>query len=130
MDRRSLAVSSSEYEITVVGIGSEQGNDAVGWRVVEELAALLPTSALAVTLTDPLQLMPLLGEYARVWIVDACRSEQRVGTISRFAWPDERMDRRGALSGHGVGVAEILELAETLEAIPRETVYLHCRHWS
>jgi hydrogenase maturation protease len=105
-----------------VGIGSPHGSDAVGWLVVDGLDALLPPSVRVVVSAEPTRLLPLLVAHRRVWIVDACRSEQQVGTITRFAWPDDRIDRRGMLSGHGVGLAEVLELAETLGSIPSRTV--------
>jgi hydrogenase maturation protease len=115
-------VNRSKGEVCVVGIGSPHGSDAVGWRVVEGLAALLSPAVRVATLAEPTRLMPLLDEYDRMWIVDACRSEQQVGTISRFAWPDDRIDRSWTLSGHGIGMAEVLELAETLGAMPAKTV--------
>jgi len=115
-------VNFSKSRACVVGIGSPHGNDAAGGRVVEGLQALLPPSVQVLTTTEPTRLLPVLGEYWQVWIVDACRSEQQLGTITRFVWPDERIDRRSSLSGHGIGLAEVLELAETLGSIPEETV--------
>lgn len=106
----------------IIGLGSPHGDDAVGWRVVEELDKWLPLSVRVMTSTEPTELMPLLGAYDRCWIVDACRSEQQMGTITRFTWPDEQIDRRWSVSGHGIGLAEVLELARTLGSIPRETV--------
>ena len=110
------------FEACVVGIGSPHGNDSAGWRVAESLEGLLPESVRVVASVEPTRVLSLLSEYDRVWIVDACRSEQQAGEITRFAWPDERIDRKWSLSGHGVGLAEALDLAETLGSLPSKTV--------
>lgn len=115
-------MNHSESKACVVGIGSPHGSDAVGWRVVDGLGELVSPAVCVATLTEPTRLMPLLDGCGRAWIVDACRSEQPIGTISRFAWPDDRIDRSWTLSGHGIGLAEVLELAETLGAAPAKTV--------
>ena len=115
-------MNNNKWEACVVGIGSPQGNDSAGWRVVENLQSRLPRSVCVVAASEPTRLLPLLGDYQRVWIVDACHSKQRSGIITRFVWPDDRIDRRWTLSGHGIGLAEVLKLAETLGTIPRETI--------
>ena len=106
----------------IFGVGSTQGNDAAGWQVVKSLGAALPSSFVTMSLTEPTELLASLDRFDRVWIVDACRSEHKVGTITRFVWPDDRIDGRWSLSGHGVGLAKVLELAGTLGSLPRETV--------
>lgn len=106
----------------VVGIGSPHGGDAVGWRAVESLASLVPEGVRVVVLSEPTRLLPLLNEHQRVWVVDACRSEQAVGSITRFVWPDDRIDRTWCVSGHGIGLAEVLELAENLGRSSASTI--------
>ncbi|MEZ6072671.1 MAG: hydrogenase maturation protease [Pirellulales bacterium] len=106
----------------LAGVGSPQGNDAVGWRVVDHLESRLPSVFAAVRIGQPLRLLPLLEGCYRMWIVDACRAGQAVGTINRFEWPDARVDRGSCVSGHGIGVAEVLNLAEMLGAMPVSVV--------
>ena len=115
-------MNDSTLKSCVVGVGSPHGNDAVGWRVADELRASVSESVEVFQVREPTQLLSLPGNYTRVWIVDACRSSQPPGTISHIAWPNDQIGRNWALSGHGVNLAEVLELGTTLGRLPDETI--------
>jgi hydrogenase maturation protease len=51
-------------------------------------------------------------------VVDACRSGNRAGAITRLHWPDRRIAVRHGRSTHGIGLAEVLRLAERLGELP------------
>jgi hydrogenase maturation protease len=104
--------------IHLIGIGTGHGDDAAGLRVAEALAATpLPPGVAVRACARPLPdlLDALEGADAAV-IVDAARTGAAPGCVRRLAREDLALARPA--SSHGLGVAQVLQLAEALGRAP------------
>ena len=107
----------------IVGIGSPHGNDAVGWLAIDLLRPVVPVNVQVKALAETTQLISILPNCRRLWLIDAAQFGGEVGEIQRWNWADWRDDGRPALrSTHGLGLAETLTLAEKLNVLPATTV--------
>jgi hydrogenase maturation protease len=109
----------------VLGVGNaDRGDDAAGPAVARNLRSLLPPG---------IQIMEHGGEATalirqmdgaeRVFLIDACVSGRRPGTVHRFdvsAAPVPAVAL--GLSSHGFGVAAAVELARALGQLPRQCI--------
>lgn len=117
----------------VIGLGNAlRGDDAAGPATVEQLRPRLNGTVRLLTLNDPLQL-PDCWEGADLAIVcDAVCSGATPGTLHRFEAHAAPLPAsvRPALSSHGIGLAEVVELARRLGRLPRRLVIFgiegHC----
>ena len=105
--------------MTIIGLGSPFGDDRVGWRVAETLAAKLPTDQARVIRLDrpgPALLDELAGR-ARVILIDAAATGEPPGTLSCMADAASApaMDR---VSSHGLGLIQTLQLGRALDLLP------------
>jgi hydrogenase maturation protease len=104
--------------VHVIGVGSGNGDDAAGLAVAAALAALaLPPGVEVRACARPLPdlLDALEGADAAV-VVDAARTGAPTGGIRRLA--PGALARRPSASSHGLGVAEVLDLAAALGRAP------------
>jgi hydrogenase maturation protease len=106
--------------VLVAGFGSPHGDDQAGWRVIEILKARPELPVRAVAYREATNLIADLNGCDRLIVVDACRSGDPVGTLTRLTWPDPRIDERHSHSTHGVDVCCALRLAERLGWLPAE----------
>lgn len=109
----------------VVGLGTpERSDDGVGLIVAERLRAVAPEGVVIRSL--PRQVLDLLSLWAgfdRVWVVDAIQSGAPAGTCHRLQPPlPAGALGRGAHSTHGLGLAESIALAESLDVLPAHLV--------
>lgn len=103
--------------VSVIGVGTRQGDDAAGLEVAESLARrALPPGTRVATCERPLpDLLDLLAEADAAVLVDAARgSPDAVRRVERA-----ELLRSPATSSHGFGVAEVIALAEALGRAPR-----------
>jgi hydrogenase maturation protease len=91
----------------IVGLGSWNGDDAVGFAVIDEVRAL---GGQGERIGDPTALVDLL-DGGRVVLVDAVLGGE-VGAL--IVVPRARLATAGAVSTHAVGVTQAVELAEAL----------------
>lgn len=109
--------------IMVIGVGSPQGDDWVGWELAERLRAsevLAPWSArISISLHDRpgAALLQVWRGGGQVILLDAVRSGAAPGTVHRFDAADLMAQPR-QLSTHGFGVADAVQLAAALDALP------------
>jgi hydrogenase maturation protease len=106
----------------VIGIGNpDRGDDAAGRAVARLLRDKLPPGILAVEETGEVStLMTRLEGLDRAWLVDACTSDGRPGTLLRFDASEEPLpENTFSLSTHGMGLGEAIELARALGQLPR-----------
>jgi len=106
----------------VVAIGSPHGDDQAGWRIAERFRDRGNVNAGVVALSDASQLLESIDKCDRLIVVDACCGSGKPGTVTRLEWPDERIVERHSHSTHGIGVADVLQLAESLDRLPREVL--------
>lgn len=119
----------------LVGLGSHQGNDCVGWCVACAVAAALQKIAAAecrrvsVRLArQPLELLHWCSGRARLVIVDACLPELHgeahflpsPGAWERWRWPDVPALRLRPVTSHDFGLQQTLALASELAMLPAE----------
>jgi hydrogenase maturation protease len=104
--------------IVVAGVGSPNGDDQAGWRLVDLLQRRQSVPARLVKVHEATQLIDELAGCTRLIIVDACRGVCRIGAVTRLEWPDARIAKRHSQSTHGVGVCDALQLAEQLGRLP------------
>jgi hydrogenase maturation protease len=101
----------------VVAFGqTAAGDDGVGLAILVELRrASLPKSIESIHLRDPVDLVPLLTEYARLVLIDAVIA-QPVGAILDLDLEQLATQVRSPLSCHGLRVTQAIELARSLDS--------------
>lgn len=105
----------------VFGLGSGQGDDQLGWLVVERLAAAVsPAQAMIRRAVSPSELLDLPEGVDRLIVCDACHSLGAPGAIHRWRWPDVPVGRLRSTGSHDLGIGEVLKLAEQLCLLPPE----------
>jgi hydrogenase maturation protease len=133
----------------IVGLGSAHGDDQIGWRVAERLAAIadrndnlaelgapaagdkrellgdLPprTAAVSVRIArSPSELLDWLDGVDRLIVCDTCQNVGAPGTTFRLCWPNARLATLRSSGSHDIGLAEMLALAEQLYRLPKEVI--------
>ncbi len=109
----------------VIGIGNpERGDDRAGRAVVERLRASPPAGVeLRGIAGEAADLVELLEEAHGAYLIDACLSGAKPGTVRRLDLVAKPLDRRDfAASTHGFGLAEAVELARALGQLPAPCV--------
>lgn len=109
-------------EILVLGLGNpDRGDDGVGIRIVEAVAALsLPGAVVKLRTGDMLSLIEDWAGFAHIICVDAAAPIDRPGRVHRIDALCEPLPvAPGLASSHGIGLAEVVALARTLDMLPR-----------
>ena len=109
-------------KVLVIGVGREErGDDGIGREVARRLRELqLPTVRILEVGGDLTTLMEHWQGADTVILVDAVASGEEPGTVRRWALHRESLPSPLSfpVSSHGVGLAEVLELAQVLERLP------------
>lgn len=121
---RALQGSDDRLTNVVAGFGSPYGDDQVGWLVIDRLAARALVAARLVRVREGTELVEELEGCQQLLVVDACRSDQPAGSISRIRWPDPRFSSGNCHSTHGIGLCHALELAQQLGRLPSNVEFL------
>lgn len=105
--------------IRIVGLGSDQGDDALGWRIVTAVQRKLQNPAVhSACVATGAALLELLDGQGSLVVVDAVCSGGVPGSWHRYQWPLESLERMRHWSTHGLGLVEVLPLAQTLGLLP------------
>ena len=104
--------------VRVLGVGSPHGDDQVGWRLVECLAAGSAPAVDAIALGDPVDLLGHLDGCDMLIVLDACRAGLPPGRLIRLPWQAVRSGERAERTTHGFGVSAALALADALGRLP------------
>ena len=104
----------------VVGIGTRtRGDDGIGPRVAEQVAALALPGVRVVTDGEPLALIDLFYQQDDVVVVDALLPQGEPGRVCVWRADSLPAGRAGRFLGsHGVGVLEAVGLAHALDQLP------------
>lgn len=102
----------------IAGIGSDFGDDRLGFDVVERLADSLPRCAVK-AFRSPLDLLDHLSDFEVLHLVDACRGADSSGTVLRFEWPSAMLKSVRFGGTHDFDLISTLRLAESLRLLPR-----------
>jgi len=107
--------------VVVIGVGnSDRGDDAVGRRVAAALSGS-PREGLVVVESDgdPSSIMEAWSGADRAILVDAMVSDSAPGTVRRFDATETPLPTSVHLtSTHGMGAAQAIELARSLDRLP------------
>ncbi|QDU38110.1 Hydrogenase maturation protease [Maioricimonas rarisocia] len=120
------------------GVGSPNGDDQIGWRVVELLQPRIEAidGLAARKAVVPLDLLDWLEDVQTLHIVDACLSEAPTGSVDALVADRQesgrdtidgllsRLAQLGTSGSHDFGLAEALHLAARLDRLP-ERVVIH-----
>jgi hydrogenase maturation protease len=104
----------------IYGIGSPNGDDQIGWCVVERLRSHLSQAWHAKSGLVPMDLLNHLEGIVELHIVDACEGEEEeeVGTIHRWEWPMQQLVSNPVSTSHDFSLSMTLELAASLGILP------------
>ncbi|HMD51105.1 MAG TPA: hydrogenase maturation protease, partial [Solirubrobacteraceae bacterium] len=113
--------------VVVIGIGNElRGDDAAGLQIVRLLRGRARAGGIAVHEHEgePLALIEVWDGARGVVLVDAARSGAPPGTIHRLDASQQPVGPRlpRSSSTHGVGLAEAIELARSLDRLPQSVL--------
>ncbi|WP_149184650.1 hydrogenase maturation protease [Streptomyces sp. TRM49041] len=113
--------------IAVIGIGNEfRRDDGVGWAVIRRLReraarrSLPPGTVLGTSDGEPSRLIALWEDTALTVVVDAVRTHGgSPGRVHRLTAEHPDAYATGAVTSHGLGLGEAVELARALRRLPR-----------
>jgi len=101
----------------VIGIGSPHGQDAIGWRVVEQLSRSGISDARWIVARNPLEILDRCEGVRELHLVDACIGPDG-GRVHRFSWPNALVQHQRWTTSHGTDLPGVLRLAEELGMLP------------
>jgi len=107
--------------LRVIGIGNpDRGDDGIGRAVARWLRGRVPPTVEVLEHDGEVTvLLAALEGAAAVWLVDACVSGSPAGLVRRFDAAAAPLPQEVfGLSTHGLGLAEGVELARALDALP------------
>lgn len=105
----------------VLGVGNvERGDDAAGRVVARRLRETQPEGVDIIEKGgEATELLAALEGASAAFIIDACASGRDAGALRRFDVAAEPLPNKAlALSSHGLGLAETIELARALGQLP------------
>jgi hydrogenase maturation protease len=106
----------------IIGLGSPNGDDQLGWAAVARLARAGVADALRAR--DGIELLMALEGREEVIVIDASAPSGSPGRVRRIAWPSRGLAGEPAVSTHGLGLVAALRMAEALGRLPsRVTIY-------
>ena len=109
--------------IRVVGCGSPQGDDALGWQVIRLLRDEdLPAGVELHAVEGGHQLLDVLDGHGTLVLVDAMASGAAAGAIHRYDWPDLPLESLRPGTTHHLRPAEALRLAAALGLLPSRVI--------
>lgn len=117
----------------VVGLGSSHGDDQIGWRVAERLAASIAdksdrsmrcsTADVSIRIArSPSELLGWFDGIERLFVCDAGQNIGTAGATLRLRWPNNQLATLGCSGSHDMGLTEVLALAEQLCRLPKEVI--------
>ncbi len=104
--------------VILLGVASHSGDDSIGWILLRPWLDDPPAGTSVHLLRTPLQILDHLDAEADVVIVDACRSGASPGQATVLTWPDAAVLADNATLSHGLDVAAVLRLADSLSRRP------------
>lgn len=119
------AMAENGGRCAVIGIGNpDRGDDALGREVVRQLSGTMPAHVELIGLDgEAASLLAKLDGADIAYLVDACISGAPPGSIQRFDATTTPLPHDGfAMSTHGLGLAEAIELARALGQLPESCV--------
>lgn len=113
--------------ILIVGLGSYNGDDQIGWIAVEELTKKFmddPRVKFSICDRTGFEWMTFAKGAQNIVFVDAIQSSAPAGTIHRIEiTAGEMPEMRSGLSSHGLDAIESISIAQALGDMSAEVVF-------
>jgi hydrogenase maturation protease len=109
----------------IIGLGNpERGDDGIGRVLARDLRGRVPGDVeVREHIGDGATVFEWLEEADSAWLIDGAVSGAEPGTVHRFDAHDGPLPQHSfALSTHGLGPAEAIELARAMRCLPRRCV--------
>ncbi|MBL8891071.1 MAG: hydrogenase maturation protease [Planctomycetaceae bacterium] len=106
----------------VVGIGSPQGGDQIGWLIAADLERRRLPGWRVRSARVPTDLLDWFEHCERLHLIDACQFSIPAGQFMRLEWPDPRIQQIRARTSHDLDLPQVLQLAERLGQLPHQVV--------
>ena len=104
--------------VRVIGCGSQNGDDAAAWRVIERLRGRVGPGVDLFAVEGGHAILDLLDGRGSLVLIDAASSGAAPGTLHRLRWPSRQVERLRPQSTHGIGLDEALALAAAVGTLP------------
>ncbi|MER3442053.1 MAG: hypothetical protein C4296_11890 [Gemmataceae bacterium] len=106
--------------VHIVGIGSDHGDDRIGWILVRRLAHSYPWPRQVHwhCLRDVQELLDRLDGQGTWVLVDAVCCAAAPGSSLRLTWPDDQLPALPPGNTHSFDVAGVLHMAQVLGQLP------------
>jgi len=108
----------------LIGVGSAQGADALGWLVADGVAALNRPWLKVRKVASPIDLLEFVSPELPLALVDATEAPLPASALWRFRWPELPCESWQALSSHAFDLRYVLQLAGSLQLLP-QTVLIY-----
>lgn len=112
-------------DIIIVGIGNPyRGDDAAGWAVIDGLKERAGSAVKLVKQRgDIAELIDIFAHHKSVYLVDACRTGDLVGTWQRIdVHKQSIMEDNPQTSTHGFSLYQAISLAKNLDQLPNKLI--------
>lgn len=110
----------------IVGVGNPfRGDDGAGWVVIDRMDKRVKGSLIKLVKMrgDIGDLLEIFERYQKVYLVDACSSEELGGNWKRIDVHQEALpDESGQTSTHGFGISQAIALAKNLGLLPKQLI--------
>ncbi len=131
---------SGRTRTMVVGIGSPNGDDQAGWRVIDLLGSRVADVCQLRHAKVPHELIDWIGDIDELHVVDACQANENHSTVSRYqvAADDHEFSLQSKQDGqiatlprlrsnntHQMDFSSVVQLARQLKKLPDDvTVWI------
>jgi len=112
--------------VLIVGFGSYQADDQVGWMVLDQLQELdtIPSGVSFLKINgNAMAWLSQINSDTQLIFVDAVRSEKSAGFIHCMELSADMPLPQSAFSSHGLGLVESLKLAYSLDLLDAPIVF-------
>jgi hydrogenase maturation protease len=105
----------------LIGIGSPTGDDRLGWRMAQCVAAAEVDGLQVRQAATPLDLLDWLEGVDRLVLCDACLGAGPVGSVHRWQWPEFPTTAVRWVGSHDGNLLAVCQLADSLGWLPSDT---------
>ncbi len=119
---QSAASDDRAARTIVIGLGSPHGDDQAGWLLADHIARRAGPTIVVRNVAVPVDLLPAFESCGRAILLDAVRGTAESEPWLRWEWPAPEIARAGVGGTHALGLAETLELAQSLGQLPASVV--------
>lgn len=115
----------SPRKVLVIGLGNpDRGDDGIGAMVAHDLVGRVPTAVVVIARRG--DMLSLIEDWAGCDVLVCIDAAAPLGVPGRIHRIDLNSDElpRGVrfISSHALGLAEVIELARTLQLVPRKVI--------